>query len=68
MSTDLFPDTLSAIIELVRQENAEKDRERVIIGHLYDIPPAQLSDEQIRNYKREIWMRQVAASIPVPKI
>lgn len=50
--------------ELARRQAAERDRERVIIGFIYDIPPAQLSDEQIQKFRQEIWMRQFAAFIP----
>lgn len=65
MSNPFIPDTLAAMMEVARQRAAEKDRERVIIGHIYDIPPAQLSDEEIRKFEREIWMRRIVASIPV---
>lgn len=50
--------------ELARRQAAERDRERVKIGFIFDIPPAQLSDEQIRKYRQEILMRRYAALIP----
>ena len=62
-----LPSALADLMEMARQQACEKDRERVTIGYLYDIPPAQLSDEEIRKYKQDIWMRQLAATLPIPK-
>lgn len=55
--------TLELLKELAREQAAERERDRVTIGFLYDIPPVQLSDEQIRKYNQEL-MRQYAALIP----
>lgn len=63
METPLLP-AVEALKELARKQAAERDLERVEIGFIYDIPPAQLSDEQIRKYRQEILMRQYAALIP----
>lgn len=63
MKTHLLP-AVEALKELSRRQAAESDRERAIIGYIYDIHPAQLSDEQIRKYRQEILMRQIAALIP----
>lgn len=66
MGTPLLP-AVEALKELARQQAAARDRERVEIGFIYDIPPAQLSDEQILKYRQEILMRQTAALIPALK-
>lgn len=66
MKTPLLP-AVEALKELARKQAAERDRERVEIGFIYDIQPAQLSDEQILKYRQEILMRQRAALIPVLK-
>lgn len=63
METPLLP-TVELLKELARKQAAERERERVEIGFIYDIPPAQLSDEQILKYRQEILMRQCAALIP----
>ncbi len=64
MQTPLLP-TVELLKELARRQAAERDRERVTIGFIYDIPPAQLSDKQLHKYRQEILMRQYAALIPV---
>lgn len=56
--------TVELLKELARRQAAERDRERVTVGFIYDIPPAQLSDEQLHKYRQEILMRQYAALIP----
>lgn len=66
METPLLP-TVELLKELARKQAAERDRERVEIGFIYDIQPAQLSDEQILKYRQEILMRQYAALIPALK-
>lgn len=63
METPLLTE-LEALKELARRQAAERERERVKIGFMFDIPPAQLSDEQIRKYRQEILMRRYAALIP----
>lgn len=63
METPLLP-AVEILKELARKQAAERDRERVEIGFIYDILPAQLSDEQILKYRQEILMRQCAALIP----
>lgn len=63
METLLLP-AVEALKELARKQAAERDRERVEIGFIYDIPPAQLTEEQILKYRQEILMRQHAALIP----
>lgn len=63
MKTPLLP-AVEALKELARKQAAERDRERVEIGFIYDIQPVQLSDEQILKYRQEILMRQYAALIP----
>lgn len=64
MKTPLLP-AVEALKELARKQAAERDRERVEIGFIYDIQPVQLSDEQLHKYRQEILMRQYAALIPV---
>ncbi len=49
--------------ELARQQAASLERDRVDIGFMYGIPPAQIHDEMISDYKHELWMRRFAASI-----
>lgn len=66
MKTPLLP-AVEALKELARKQAAERDRERAVIGFIYDIPPAQLSEEQILKYRQEILMRQYAALIPALK-
>lgn len=66
MKTPLLP-AVEALKELARKQAAERDRERVEIGFIYDIPPAQLADEHILKYRQEILMRQYAALIPALK-
>ncbi len=51
--------------ELARKQAAERERERVEIGFMYGIPPAQIHDELISEYKHELWMRRFAAFIPL---
>lgn len=63
MKTHLLP-AVEALKELSRRQAAESERERATIGYIYDIPPVQLSNEQIRKYRQEILMRQIAALIP----
>lgn len=63
MQTPLLP-AVELLKELARRQAAECARERAIIGFIYDIPPAQLSDEQILKYRQEISMRRYAALIP----
>ena len=63
METHLLP-TVELLKELARRQAAERDRERTIIGFIYDIPPAQLSDEQLHKCRQEIFMRQYLALIP----
>lgn len=66
MEKPLLP-ALEALKEMARRQAAESERERATIGYIYDIPPAQLSDEQILKYRQEILMRQTAALIPALK-
>lgn len=66
MKTPLLP-AVEALKELARKQAAERDRERIEIGFIYDILPAQLSEEQILKYRQEILMRQYAALIPALK-
>ena len=63
MKTHLLP-AVEVLKELSRRQAAEIERERATIGYIYDIPPVQLSNEQIRKYRQGILMRQVAALIP----
>lgn len=63
MGTPLLP-AVEAFKEMARMQAVECDRERAVIGFIYDIPPAQLSDEQIRKYRQEILMQRYAALIP----
>lgn len=63
METPLLP-AVEALKEMARKQAAECARERATIGFLYGIPPAQLSDEQIRKYRQEILMQRFAALIP----
>lgn len=63
MKTPLLP-AVEALKELARKQAAERDRERVEIGFIYDIPPAQLSDEQLQKHRQEMLMRQYTALIP----
>lgn len=58
---------VEALKEMARKQAAERDRERIEIGFIYDILPAQLSEEQILKYRQEILMRQYAALIPALK-
>lgn len=66
MKTPLLP-AVEALKELARKQAAERDRERIEIGFIYNILPAQLSEEQILKYRQEILMRQYAALIPALK-
>lgn len=66
MKTPLLP-AVEALKELARKQAAERDRERIEIGFIYDILPAQLSEKQILKYRQEILMRQYAALIPALK-
>lgn len=66
METPLLP-TVELLKELARKQAAERDRERIEIGFIYDILPAQLSEEQILKYRQEILMRQYTALIPALK-
>lgn len=59
MKTPLLP-AVEALKELARKQAAE----RVEIGFIYDIPPAQLSDEQLQKHRQEMLMRQYTALIP----
>lgn len=63
METPILP-AVEALKELARKQAAECARERAVIGFIYDIPPAQLTDDQIRKYRQEVLMRRYAALIP----
>lgn len=62
METSLLP-AVELLKKLACKQSVECARERATIGFIYDIPPAQLSDEQ----RQGIWMRQFAVFIPVLK-
>lgn len=59
--------TLERLKELARQQAAELERDRVNIGFMYGIPPAQITDEIIIEHKHELWMQRFAAFIPLKK-
>lgn len=44
---------------MAREAQSQKVRERIIIGHIFDVPPIQLTDEQVQNYKRKIWAQSI---------
>lgn len=60
MKTPLLP-AVEALKELARKQAAERDRERIEIGFIYDILPAQLSEEQ----KKESEKKQMTTGFDV---
>lgn len=58
----MFDDVTKAIdrlLEMAREAQAQKERERIIIGHIFDVPPIQLTEKQIEDYKRKIWAQSL---------
>lgn len=58
-----FP-IIDELLRMAREAQAQKDRERIIIGHIFDIPPIQLTEEQIKDYKRKIWAQSIIMPFP----
>lgn len=44
---------------MAREAQAQKDRERVTIGLILDVPPLQLTEEQIEDYKKKLWIEAI---------
>lgn len=45
--------------EWERWHGAQKDRERITIGLILDVPPSQLTEEQIEDYKKKLWIESM---------
>lgn len=58
--------TINKLLQMTREAQAEKDRERVKIGFIFNVPPAQLTEEQIKDYKRELWMQSLVFPVINP--
>lgn len=50
-------DAINKLLQMTREAQAEKDRERVKIGFIFNVPPAQITEEQVEDYKRKLWMQ-----------
>lgn len=44
---------------MAREAQAHKDRERITIGLILDVPPLQLTEEQIEDYKKKLWIESI---------
>lgn len=58
--------TINNLLQMAREAQAEKDRERVKIGFIFNVPPAQLTEEQIEDYKRKVWMQSLVFPVINP--
>ena len=58
--------TINNLLQVAREAHAEKDRERINIGFIFNVSPAQLTEEQIEVYKRKIWMQSLVFPIINP--
>lgn len=56
--------TINQLLRMAREAKAQKERERIIIGHIFDVPPIQLTEEQIKDYKRKIWAQSIIMPFP----
>lgn len=44
---------------MAREAQAQKDRERITIGLILGVPPLQLTEEQIEDYKKKLWIEAI---------
>lgn len=53
-----FP-IIDEFLRMAREAQAQKDRERITIGLILDVPPLQITDEQIEDYKKKLWIESM---------
>lgn len=53
-----FP-IIDEFLRMAREAQAQKDRERTTIGLILGVPPLQLTEEQIEDYKKKLWIEAI---------
>lgn len=53
-----FP-IIDEFLRMAREAQAQKDRERIKIGFIFDVPPLQLTEEQVEDYKKKLWIESM---------
>lgn len=53
-----FP-IIDEFLRMAREAQAQKERERIKIGFIFDVPPLQLTEEKIEDYKKKLWIESM---------
>lgn len=53
-----FP-IIDELLRMAREAQAQKERERIKIGFIFDVPPLQLTEEQVEDYKKKLWIESM---------
>lgn len=53
-----FP-IIDEFLRMAREAQAQKERERIKIGFIFDVPPLQLTEEQVEDYKKKLWIESM---------
>lgn len=50
---------IDELLRMAREAQAQKERERIKIGFIFDVPPLHLTEEQIEDYKKKLWIESM---------